>query len=674
MLNAPLIRYTNVFKSFLLLILLHATGVVAAQSDSSISVSYTQTRLNDTTVTIRFQVKPKSGLKLYALQQKADDALFSAVQFDSTATNFLIGKITDSSTLKTETDNAVGATVNVVDGDAIWQQQIRIAAADSAVIKGNIAYLVKSGENFVSGELPFKVYIKSDASLANADSSKDVGEQSLWWIFIAAFGGGLLALLTPCVYSMIPVTVSFFTKRSKTPAEGKKNAVLYSISIVLIYTIIGSIITGIWGPTALNNISTNWIFNIFIFVLFLIFGVSFLGAFEISLPNSWINKADSKANTSSFSGIFFMALVLVVVSFSCTGPILGLLLPLIFQGSYLAPIIGLFGFSIGLALPFSFLAFFPSFLNKMAKSGGWLNTIKVTLGFIELALALKFLSNADLSMGWRLLDREIFIALWVVIFLLLGVYLLGKIKFHHDDELPKNDYGLPYLTVTRLFFAIAAFSFAVYMIPGMWGAPLKGISAFVPPMGTQDFNASAAAQKSNAAQHTSGEAEVHPVKYYDRMKIYEPEVVTKYGMVTFFDYDEALAAAKKLNKPLMIDFTGINCVNCRKMEGQVWSDPAVMKMLKEDFVIASLYVDVTNIDLPESEHYFSKSLNKKVETLGDKYADFQVTKFGANSQPFYFFLDNNENRLMPQGYGYNPNVQQFLEHLKKAKAAYDKGK
>jgi len=279
-----------------------------------------------------------------------------------------------------------------------------------------------------------------------------------------------------------------------------------------------------------------------------------------------------------------------------------------------------------------------------------------------------------LSLGWRLLDREIFIALWVVIFILLGIYLLGKIKFHHDDELPKNVFGLPYLTVTRLFFAIAAFSFAVYMIPGMWGAPLKGISAFVPPMGTQDFNASATNHAQAATTNPSGEAEIHPVKYYDRMKIYEPEVVNKYGLITFFDYDEALAAAQKLKKPLMIDFTGINCVNCRKMEGQVWSDPAVMKMLKEDLVIVSLYVDVNNIDLPESENYFSKALGKKVETLGDKHADIQVTRFGANSQPFYFFLDGNENRLIPQGYGYDPNIQRFIDHLNKAKAAYNKGK
>jgi thiol:disulfide interchange protein DsbD len=318
-------------------------------------------------------------------------------------------------------------------------------------------------------------------------------------------------------------------------------------------------------------------------------------------------------------------------------------------------------------------AFFPSKLNVLGKAGGWLNAVKVTLGFLELALALKFLSNADLVKGWRLLDREIFITLWIVIFALLGIYLLGKLKFHHDDELPKNDFGLPYLTVTRLMFAITAFAFAVYMIPGLFGAPLKSISAFVPPMGTQDFVMGAGMHTSAASSSNTSNDQPHPSKYYEQMKMYEPEVVTKYGMVTYFDYDEALAVAKKLKKPLMLDFTGINCVNCRKMEGQVWSDAEVMKRLKEDFVIVSLYVDVQNIDLPESDIYFSKALNKQVETLGDKNADLQVTSYGANSQPYYFFLDANEKRIVPDGYGYDPDIQKFKQLLDAVKEKYAAG-
>jgi thiol:disulfide interchange protein DsbD len=388
-----------------------------------------------------------------------------------------------------------------------------------------------------------------------------------------------------------------------------------------------------------------------------------------------MNKSDARAGSTSFVGIFFMALTLVLVSFSCTGPIIGNLLVLAAKGSYLGPLIGMLGFSVALALPFALFAFFPSKLNILGKAGGWLNAVKVTLGFLELALALKFLSNADLVKGWRILDREVFLSLWIVIFGMLGLYLLGKIKLHHDDELPKNDFGLPYLTVTRLMFAIVTLSFTVYMIPGLWGAPLKGIGAFVPPLGTQDFISTSGSQRS-VSELDHGDAGTSglpkPVKYHDRMQMYEPEVVTTYGMTTYFDYEEALAVARKVGKPLMIDFTGINCVNCRKMEAQVWSDPEVMKRLKEDFVIVSLYVDVQNIDLPEKEHYYSEALSKKVTTLGDKNADMQVTRFHANSQPYYFFVDGGEKRLVPEGYGYDPNISKFIRLLEEAKSAMKK--
>jgi thiol:disulfide interchange protein DsbD len=452
---------------------------------------------------------------------------------------------------------------------------------------------------------------------------------------------------------------------------------------MVIFTLLGFLITVIFGPTALNNLATNWIANLVFFLVFLIFGISFLGAFNIELPSSWGNRADSKAGTGSFLGIFFMALTLVVISFSCTGPIIGNLLVIAARGSYWGPIVGMFSFSLALALPFAFFAFFPGKLNMLGKSGGWLNAVKVTLGFLELALALKFLSNADLSKSWRLLDREVFLALWIVIFILLGIYLLGKLKFHHDDALPKNDFGLPYLSVTRLFFAIASFSFAVYMIPGMWGAPLKAISAFLPPMGTQDFNVSASKNAVSYSHVDSSLASYRhvdsslalqqlpiPVKYYDRMKIYEPDVVVKYGMITYFDYDEALSVARKVHKPLMLDFTGINCVNCRKMEGSVWSDPEVMKRLKENFVIVSLYVDVS-VDLQPGDQYYSKTLKKDITTLGDKNADLQITQYNANTQPYYFFLDANENRLEPEGYGYDPSVEKFKNMLDEVVAKYD---
>ena len=492
--------------------------------------------------------------------------------------------------------------------------------------------------------------------------------RSLLWLFLAALGGGLAAVITPCVYSMIPITVSFFTKRSKSRKEGIRNALYYSLSIIMIFTVLGVLISVIFGANALNTLSTNWIANIFFFLIFVIFGISFLGAFEITLPSSWTSKTDSKAGVGSFGGIFFMALTLAIVSFSCTGPIVGPLLVLAGKGGIAGPAIGMFGFSIGLALPFALFAIFPGMLNKMASSGGWLNEVKVVLGFLELMLALKFLSNADLAMGWRLLDREIFIAIWIVLAVLLGFYLLGKLKLSHDDSPVKNVYGQEYVSILKLFLAITSFTFAVYLLPGMWGAPLNGVSAFVPPLGTFD----AFGGSSSSPVSAPGNNEIHPVKYVSDMKIYEPPVVRNLGLVTYFDYDEALAASKKLKKPIMLDFTGINCVNCRKMESQVWSKPEVAKRLKEDFIVVSLYCDINRIELPKEQQYFSKDLNSQVVTLGNKNADLQASKFGSNSQPFYFFVDENGNNLVEEGYAYDPDVQKFVDHLDKVKANYKK--
>lgn len=506
------------------------------------------------------------------------------------------------------------------------------------------------------------------SSTGNKGDEPGKKDKSLLWLFLAALGGGIAAVITPCVYAMIPITVSFFTKRSKTRQEGIRNALYYSLSIILIFTVLGILISAIFGGNALNTLSTNWIANLVFFIIFLIFGASFLGAFEITLPSSWTSKTDAKAGLGSFSGIFFMALTLAIVSFSCTGPIVGPLLVLAGQGGILGPAIGMFGFSIGLALPFALFAIFPGWLNKMASSGGWLNQVKVVLGFLELMLALKFLSNADLAMGWRLLDREIFIAIWIALSVLLGIYLLGKLKLSHDDASPKNIYGQEYVSIFRLFLSIVSFTFAIYLLPGMWGAPLNGMSAFVPPMGTQDF---VIGEGSGTASHTSGsDNEIRPVKYVDVMKIYEPPVVKNMGLETFYDYDEAIAASKKLKKPIMLDFTGINCVNCRKMESQVWSDPEVARRLKEDFIVASLYCDINRIELPKEQQYFSKDLNSEVMTLGNLNADLQASKFGSNSQPFYFYIDDNGNKLAEEGYPYDPDIQKFIRHLDNVKARY----
>lgn len=510
--------------------------------------------------------------------------------------------------------------------------------------------------------------VKADMS-ADDKQEKKQEQKSLLWLFLASVGGGLLAVLTPCVYSMIPITVSFFTKRSKTRAEGIRNAIYYSASIIIIFTVLGVLISVLFGGNALNNLSTNWIANMVFFAIFVVFGISFLGAFEITLPSSWTSTTDSKAGLSSFGGIFFMALTLVIVSFSCTGPIVGPLLVVAGKGGIAGPALGMFGFSLGLALPFALFAVFPGMLNKLAASGGWLNQVKVVLGFIELMLAMKFLSNADLAQGWRLLDREIFIAIWIVLSVLLGMYLLGKLKLSHDDASPKNIYGQDYVSIFRLFLAICSFTFAVYLLPGMWGAPLNGMSQFVPPMGTQDYVVSSGGGNAGGGEHTF-DSELAPVKYVEEMKIYEPEVVKNMGLVTFFDYEEAVAAARKLKKPIMLDFTGINCVNCRKMESQVWSKPEVASRLKNDFIVVSLYCDYDKRELPKDEQYFSKILGSEVVTVGDKNEDMQATLFNSNSQPFYFFVDEDGNKLAEEGYPYDPNVQKFVDHLEKVKAKY----
>jgi len=625
---------------------------------------------------LKLKAKIKEGSKIYSIKSFGPDApINTQISFDSSSKAFLRENMLEAGAAKIETDASFNVSVTYFTDSVEWHQKLDLSETDTAVINGTIAYFVKTGEEYNNYEEPFKTtIIKATENVSNNKAGEkgslndNLKNRSLFWIFLASFGGGLLAVITPCVFSMVPVTVSFFTKRSSNRREGIKNAFFYSASIIIIFTLLGLLITLIFGPAALNKLATNWIANLVFFVLFLVFGISFLGAFEITLPSSWTNRASMKSGTGNFWGIFFMALTLVLVSFSCTGPIIGNLLVLASKGSFVGPLIGMFGFSLALALPFFFFALFPGFLNKLGKAGGWLNAVKVTLGFLELALALKFLSNADLVQGWRLLDREIFIALWIVIFTMLGIYLLGKIKFHHDDNLPKNDYGLPYLSVTRLFFAMASFTFVVYMLPGMWGAPLKGISAFLPPYGTQDFTP-ASGSSASTAHYVSGATP--PTKYVKELGPYEPEVVKKYGLITYFDYDEALAASRQLKKPLMLDFTGINCINCRKMEAQVWSSPEVMRRLKENFVVVSLYTDV-RISLPENEEFDSKELGEHVNTVGEKFMHLQASRFGAVSQPFYIFLDGKEEKLAPDGYGYDPDVQAFIKHLDTVVAEYKK--
>lgn len=455
--------------------------------------------------------------------------------------------------------------------------------------------------------------------------------QSWIYIFLMGFLGGLVALVTPCVWPIIPMTVSFFLKRADDKKKGIRDAWTYGASIVVIYLVLGLAITLIFGASALNALSTNAIFNIFFFLMLVVFAASFFGAFEITLPSSWSTAVDSKAEkTSGLLSIFLMAFTLTLVSFSCTGPIIGfLLVEVSTSGSIVAPAIGMLGFAIALALPFTLFAMFPTWLKSMPKSGGWMNIVKVVLGFLELAFALKFLSVADMAYGWHILDRETFLALWIVIFALLGVYLLGKIKFPHDDDDTK-------MSVSRFFLGLISLAFAVYMVPGLWGAPLKAVSAFAPPSSTQDFN------------------------------LYKADEVHAH----YTDYEEGMAAAKRLGKPVMVDFTGWGCVNCREMESKVWIDPKVRDIMNNDYVLISLYVD-EKAKLPEKITMTENGQQRVLRTIGDKWSYLQRVKFGANAQPFYVLLDNEGNPLNGS-YSHDEDIDKYVEFLQTGLDNYKK--
>lgn len=623
---------------------------------------------------IIFHLKLKAGWHIWSLHPRGDGMQPPPeFTFDKNPNLETKDSVTEQGKAITGPMDGIDGIVVCFEDKVDYTQQATIKA--NTKITGSYSYRVCDKNMCLPPKtVNFSLEIKDAgtgvAVASKNDNSNDLGKKPLLVLFFISLGSGLLAIFTPCIFSMIPITISFFTKRSKTRAEGIRNAFYYSLSIIVIFTVLGVLISAVFGSEKLNTLSTDWRANLFFFVLIMIFAVSFLGAFEITLPSSWTSVTDSKAGVGSFMGIFFMALTLVIVSFSCTGPIVGPLLVLAGKGGIAGPTVGMLGFSLGLSLPFALFAIFPGLINKMAQSGGWLNQVKVVLGFIELMLALKFLSNADLAMGWRLLDREIFIAIWIVLSVFLAVYLLGKLKLSHDDANAKNIFGQEYVSIFKLFLSILFFTFAVYLLPGMWGAPLNGMSAFLPPMGT--FNEFGGGNNSTPPD-LEKLGELRPVKYVEELKANEPQVVKDFGLVTYYDYDEALAAAKKLKKPIMLDFTGLNCVNCRKMEAQVWSKPQVAKRLKEDFIVVSLYCDANRIKLPVDKQYFSKDLNSTVTTLGGKNADLQASKFGSNSQPFYFYVDESGNQLIDGGYSYDPDVQKFVDHLDKVKENYKKG-
>ena len=647
-------------KIVLLLAIILLTKASIAQDKSPVQFVFSAQRTNDSLVQLRVSAKLEKGFQLFGVKkQSVEDEFVSSLQLDNTTPTDTITEL--GKQLQIPSADANAPDYQVYEDSVSFLYFIRLNANDSAVLKGTFNWLGKLADAFPAGTESFALEILPANSNESDGNTTDIANQTLWQIFLLTFLTGLLAVITPCVFPLIPVTVSFFLKRSKTRAAGIKNALWYSFSIIGIYTIPTILLVLLFGDDILYQISTSAISNLLFFAIFLVFAISFFGAFELQLPNSWANKADQKAGKGGLGGIFFMALTLVIVSFSCTGPIVGTLLGQTSTGGVsTAPIVGMLGFGVGLALPFSLFAFFPSMLQSLPKSGGWLNSVKVSFGFIELALALKFLSNVDLIYHWRLLDRDVFLVLWIVIFVLLGMYLLGKLKFSHDSD-------LPYVSVPRLFFSIASFSFALYILPGLWGAPLRHLSGFIPPDGTQEFNLDALKYQLNtSAQPKAGTVSLAqpPQRLADKLHV-------PYGLVAYFTLEEGMAAAKALNKPIMLDFTGHSCANCRKMEKEVWKDPAVLQRMKDNFVLVSLYVDEST-ELPIKEQYVKKD-GDKVTTEGDKNLDYEITQFGFNAQPLYMFLDLNGKPLSSIKYGYNPDIAKFIAHLDAAKAAFDKG-
>ena len=504
-------------------------------------------------------------------------------------------------------------------------------------------------KNFFQNTIPTK---KEEASIKQVSSGKkdSSSKRGLWTIFIIAFFSGFAALLTPCVFPMIPMTVSFFTKQSKNKAAGIKNAIIYGVSIIIIYVLLGLLVSFIFGADALNALATNVWFNIIFFILLIVFAVSFLGAFEITLPSSWGTKIDAQADRGGMIGIFFMALALAIVSFSCTGPIVGtLLVEAAAGGNQIGPIVGMLGFSLAIALPFALFAAFPGWLNSLPKSGGWLNTVKVFLGFLELALAFKFLSNADLVLQAHWLEREVFIAIWITIFGALALYLFGKIKLPHDSD-------LTHISVGRLSLGLFVMVFTIYMIPGLWGAPLKLISGFPPPMHYSESPYGVGFTKLGSGT--------------SQKEIPEGAHLGPHDIISFNDYNKGMAYAKKIGLPVILDFTGHACVNCRKMEERVWSDPVVLQILKNKVVLISLYVDDKR-KLPEDEQYTSELTGKKVTTIGKKWSEFQIKKYKANAQPYYVLLDHNGYNLNEHT-AYNPDIEEYLAWLNEGIKNFEK--
>ncbi|MFC0780581.1 cytochrome c biogenesis protein CcdA [Flavobacterium sp. HJSW_4] len=658
----------NTIITFLLLISFSMFG----QMYNPVKWTTTVEKISDKEYVLKAKAVIQSGWHLYGQYIEEGGPSPTAFTFKNQPKKFeLIGKTTEDKGHET-VDKIFDMKIKYFEDKALFTQKIKFISDDISNISAEVDFMVCDDSNCLppsTEELTFKIptekklasaeetaIVKKDSVITEeksvsqieekkskqeiATSPKKTESRGLLTIFILAFLSGFAALLTPCVFPMIPMTVSFFTKQSKSKAAGIRNAMIYGISIVIIYVLLGSIVTAVFGADSLNALSTNVWFNLIFFILLVVFACSFLGAFEIVLPSSLANKVDSQADRGGLIGIFFMALALAIVSFSCTGPIVGTLLVEAASKGGIAPIVGMLGFSIAIALPFSLFAAFPGWLNALPKSGGWLNTVKVVLGFLELALAFKFLSNADLVLQLHWLEREVFLAIWIAVFGMLAFYLFGKITLPHDSP-------LNHISVGRLGFGLIVLSFTIYLIPGLWGAPLKLISGFPPPMQYSE---------SPNGLGVSGNSELKITGSLPEGAEYGPQ-----NIITFHDYNKGMEYAKKVGKPVLLDFTGYACVNCRKMEELVWSDPKVLGVLNNDVVLISLYVDDKK-ELPENEQYVSETTGKKIKTIGNKWSDLQIKTYKANAQPFYVIVDHNSANLTESS-AYNPNIEEYYGWL-----------
>jgi thiol:disulfide interchange protein DsbD len=662
-------KYLNIGLLFSLIFSLSLlTNTVSAQVYTPVLWKTSVKQINDSIAELVFKASIEDPWHLYS-QDIPMAPPATTFNFEENDNYERIGKVSESKTIS-EYDPNFKMTLKYFSHEATFIQKIKLKSSKKIEVKGFINFmscddtqcLPPTDEDF-SFILNENNPVIEKASVEAKAEHETKSDKSLMGFFFVAFLFGLAAILTPCVFPMIPMTVSFFMKDSQNPSKGRLHASIYGISIVAIYVFIGSVLAVVAGPGIANWLSTHWLPNLLFFFIFMIFAASFFGMFEIVMPHWLVNQSTSREDQGGLVGPIFMAFTLVLVSFSCTGPIVGTILVESAGGQILKPIIGMLGFSLAFAMPFTLFAFFPQWLNKLPKSGGWLNSVKVVLGFLELALGLKFLSIADQTYHWGILDREVYLALWIVIFTLLGFYLLGKIKFALDSD-------IPFVSVPRLILSIITFAFVVYMIPGLWGAPLKALSGYIPPMHTQDFNIEKSIRDElKMVSFSSGPAEKKAIcetpKYHDILFL-------PHGLEGYFDYDQALACAKKQNKPIFLDFTGHGCVNCREMEANVWADPQVLSRLRNEFIVTALYVD-DKTKLPEEDWIKSTYDGKIKKTIGKKFADFQISKFNTNAQPFYVLL-NPDGEMLMQPKAYDLDVDHFVQFLDQGIENFKKGK